>query len=472
MKKINLFLLTIIFFNNIFCSNVIPGSDLYPKEIEYVENRTPFVNAAIKLIANQNLETEEVEDMEITTFPRISLCFSGGSYRSMIASLGFMAGAEQNNLLHAATYMSALSGSCWLLIPLLNMNCETVFYKRILEKKVNKNFFDKETLNIDSIKSFLSETGQNKLIDFWSASLAHHLLGDIAPNLTFEKIRKNLKTLNQYPFPIFNCVIANSKDPQDDLPYNFLEITPYTTYSKVLDSTIKTKYLGNVFKNGNQKTYNPELPESFFMGFLGSPFCLSGGDLLNFLLLELGEFWHIDDYRYLNWFEQKFYNLKLYKHRICPAKIPNYSLGLKQSKLRQTKNLELVDGGFCFNLPAEPLFRRNTDIIIFFDASVDATTPNYPELQLVANYAKEHNITFPNIKTPYQESENLKIFFDPENPDSPIIIYFTNPITKPTLKLRYDPKEFRTLYDATEQLVLENTQNIAKAISWKIAQLN
>jgi hypothetical protein len=476
MKKIIsiifLFNLTI---NNIIPVNVTPGNTIFQEEINYTKKRKSLNKAAIRQIIKIADECEELD--KNLKYPKISLCFSGGGYRSMVSSLGFLNGAEKNNLLHATRYISTLSGSTWLLIPLLIRNLEPNFYKEILEKKINKNFFNPETLNLKTIYEYLKSKEKIELIDIWGALLSDRLFGDIGldgQNITFKEIRKNLKKTNYYPFPIFTSVIANSKDPQTKLPYNWLEITPFQAYSNELECSIPSKLLGSSFKHGTLKNKNRELTTGFFMGMFGCPFCLTGGDIFNQLALIIGEHFHFKHYKYLEWFEKMFEVLNLYKGRFCPATIPNFSYGLKQSYLRKIKNLQIIDGAFSYNLPFPPLFRRKSNIIIICDASSDADIENYPELRLAAQYALDHKIYFPNIEKPYMQTDTCKIFFNPREDayHVPMIIYFANPDQEPTLKLEYNSEEFEKLHNAMEQIVLNNTDFIAKAIKLKMNQLN
>lgn len=463
MKKI----LSIILFINLiipitFGTNVTPGDKICQEEKEYIKNRKTVVKAAIREITGCTDKTKKL--------PKIDICLSGGGYRSMISSLGFINGTEQNNLFQASRYISALSGSTWLLIPLITHKTIPYHYTEYLKRNVSTDFLSNEIFK-DAIKKYRSTKNKNAFIASWGKILSDHLLNK-NDNLTLKKARELLNKTTYYPFPIFSCTIANSLNKKDRVPYSWLEISPYATYSKYLGGTIPTSSLGNKFKNGSQQTKYPELSSSFLMGIFGSPFCMSIGDILNFSLLELGEKLHFESYKYLNWFETEFESLNFYKKHFFPATIPNYSYGLKQSKLRATKNLELIDGGFFFNLPMEALFRRKSDIIIICDSSVDASDKNEPELQLVAGYALDHEIYFPNIEKPYAEFDNLKIFFNPNRAHIPMVIYFTNPIKDSTLKMQYNSEDFDILHNIMQKLVLDNTENIATAIKLKIEQLN
>ncbi|KKP24450.1 MAG: hypothetical protein SZ59_C0002G0296 [candidate division TM6 bacterium GW2011_GWF2_28_16] len=468
MQKNIIILFIIIFFNNLLSLDIIPGNDICEKEKKYILNRQDLVNAAIKqIIKNKNIDNSKL--------PKIAICFSGGGYRAMIASAGFIQAAEENNLLPAASCASALSGSAWLFIPLLTANLEMSQYKNILKNEVNTNFFNFK--NIDT-KKFIKniynyfENKDNYLMEYWSKTLSEHLLSGFNQNTTFKAIRKNLKTTNHFPFPLFSCLITNSKT-QQNLPYNYMEISPFYTYSAALSCSVNTKFLGSTFQDGEILEKYNDLTESFFMGMLGSPFCISGGDVLSFFLADLGEFLKVNNYHYLDLFEKIFEDLDLYKNRVTPAQIPNYTYNYKKSSLSNLETLELADAGInILNLALDPLFRRDIDVLIICDSSADATTKNYPELELAANFAKDNNINFPDItnsETLYKNLDNFKIFYDQDNKKAPVIIYITNPIEESTLKLQYNPKEFDELYNTMHDIVINNTENIAKAIKLKIS---
>jgi hypothetical protein len=340
---------------------------------------------------------------------------------------------------------------------------EMTHYKKILKKEVSTDFWK------DKIKN-------KSLMDFWSQTISEHLLSKFNSDINFETIRENLTKSNQYPFPLFSCLITNSEDgKKNKLPYDYLEISPFTTYSKALNASVDTQYLGSIFENGKITQAQPELPESFFMGMLGSPFCISIGDILSFALTDIGEFFNAKNYHYLDISEKILNYWGFFNDRITPAKIPNYTYNYEDSKLSILENLELADSGInILNLAIDPLFRRNIDILIICDSSADATNNSYPELLLAANFAKDNNINFPEIieTNIIVNLANLKVFYDQNNTKAPAIVYITNPIKESTLKLQYNSQEFDDLYNTMHNLVIDNKQTLVDVIKLKIKQLN
>ncbi|MBY0110379.1 MAG: hypothetical protein K2X90_04685 [Candidatus Babeliaceae bacterium] len=81
------------------------GNALGSEEIQFLQNRSPITEKAIGNLLD--IQTKK------QNFPRIAVCFSGGGYRAMISTAGFIAGAEKIGLLDAISYQAGLSGSTW-----------------------------------------------------------------------------------------------------------------------------------------------------------------------------------------------------------------------------------------------------------------------------------------------------------------------------------------------------------------------
>lgn len=84
------------------------GSPISSDEQTFLNNRIPQTEAAIEnhfnIPANQNK-------------PKIALMGSGGGFRAMFATTGYLLAAHQMGLLDSAVYMSGLSGSTWVMGP-------------------------------------------------------------------------------------------------------------------------------------------------------------------------------------------------------------------------------------------------------------------------------------------------------------------------------------------------------------------
>jgi hypothetical protein len=116
------------------------GSELPAEEIAAIEARQKNkVRPALEAILGKQLPA----DTKLT----LGVCCSGGGYRAMIATLGFLTGLEKIGLLDATTYMAGLSGSTWLLGPWLYRNCRIndakpvslTNYAKLLSAKTTKS---------------------------------------------------------------------------------------------------------------------------------------------------------------------------------------------------------------------------------------------------------------------------------------------------------------------------------------------
>jgi hypothetical protein len=144
--------------------------------------------------------------------------------------------------------------------------------------------------------------------------------------------------------------------------------------------------------------------------------------------------------------------------RLAPARINfNYD------------ELTLTDAGICFNLPTPPLLERNMDIIFICDASSNAYTRSFPELKKAARFAAAHGLRFPNLRNIKRATPELCIFED-EDPNTPTIVYFHNPIVFDTTKMDYSPSEFDALCNYMEAAVVKNAPTITEIIATKIQQ--
>jgi len=113
VKKISFLLIIILYFifplhsfNNTVIVN--PDGNICQSEIDYIKKREPIALQAL----------EKLLQKKLSQYKKISLCYSGGGYRSMICNLGFILGAAKIGLSPATVYDSSLSGSTWTRIPM------------------------------------------------------------------------------------------------------------------------------------------------------------------------------------------------------------------------------------------------------------------------------------------------------------------------------------------------------------------
>ncbi|HEX4068496.1 MAG TPA: hypothetical protein VHX42_00195, partial [Candidatus Babeliales bacterium] len=109
------------------------GNELHPEERAYRAHREPKVKAALEKLLGRSLNGKKI--------PTIAFVGSGGGYRAMLCTTGFMVGAEKIGLVDAATYIAALSGSTWALGTWMMTGWSWADFRIYLEGVVIKNIF-------------------------------------------------------------------------------------------------------------------------------------------------------------------------------------------------------------------------------------------------------------------------------------------------------------------------------------------
>jgi hypothetical protein len=430
-----------------------------------LENAEQTYIAAKNLHLSSEMEPFIGESIPEGTRPTIGFCFSGGGYRSMISSLGFMIGAESTGLLRLGSYISTVSGSTWGLMTFLtrcfaHRGLTLAQFRDITKAKVSQDFWHWESLHWENILKRLEHKyhtyGCIEPADLWGALLADRLLGDLpdgGQNYSFKKIRNLLSKNCGGPYPLFNAIIKNV------LPYEWFEVNPFYSKSSYLRTFVDTQLLGNKFRYGHLVDPRPEklLPEEslgFYMGIFGCPFDANVGDILLQIGAAVPERWGLRD-----WFMREVTRLiehfKLEKHNFLATTICNPAFDLERSSY-QAETLTLADAGFSCNLGFPPLLNRNVDIIICCDASSDACKPKYPELFSEKQYADTHELPFPSLRYAQEVAPNILIFDKTEegrlDPRVPAILYLRNPIMHSTFKLQYSTEEFDPLCNYMQSL--------------------
>ena len=190
-------------------SSVYVGPALAAEEQQIIQKRLAltYQNTAQflagKLPANVTLSAQHQ--------PRIGIVASGGGYRAMIATLGFLMGLEKIGVLISALYLSALSGSTWLLAPWTSLNlslADTNNYLRqysansqqLLDPITDQAQLQKVANNLIRKLAFNDPLSS---IDLYGALIANKIFGSLPnrQNLYLTDQAANLQTGNRL-FPI------------------------------------------------------------------------------------------------------------------------------------------------------------------------------------------------------------------------------------------------------------------------------
>jgi hypothetical protein len=446
----------------------------------------------------------------------IGFCGSGGGYRAMLSTVGFLNGASKIGLLDTVDYMSALSGSTWALGPWTSLDIPIdQFRAQLINKTQNMlSIAGKEILPAPDHDQLLTLFKILQLkylfhqaitsVDLWGAMIANKLFEGLSDrqNIYLSDQRKIIED-GKHIFPIYTAV-----HPLEKLNYDWFEFTPYEAGSTNLAAFTPIWAFGRKFLNGTSissttvsgKQFAPEQTLGFYLGIFGSAFTVNLNEILDMMRQD-----EAVDNQDVNALEIKVKIIEklasslagikdLRQARISPAQVMNFTHGLDGSPLKDLKKLTLVDAGLAFNLPLPPLLRpeRQLDIIFIFDASADVGMAG--ELKKAERYARANNLPFPEIDYNQAKTQAISVFRDETNRKIPTIIYmplikdlslpsiasdprFTDFDPKAcvekdycsTFNFQYEQEEFETLTLLTEHNLADNRELIATVFTQALA---
>lgn len=493
MKK-NFKYLFVGFYLSIFQSlfsqqiSVRKGLDLPEQEQYYLQQRHTLCKQALENILGFTLNDEQV--------PRIALCLSGGGYRSMISSFGFLEGLHtpanrsffssaketvgsilffldqlfssifdihapiittafpsdptNNTLFNAATYCACLSGSAWGISCWMQSNMNLSQYVDHITPYLNSPLA--ENISWTHLAGTLAQRIKNEqtisLIDMYGIMIGQKLLsgigadnpGDFDCSMLAEKIAHGA-----IPFPIFTAIIGENVPEKE-----WVEFTPYEVGSEYQQTFIPMAQFGSVFTNGILTKNNSPESLSFLLGLWGSAMCMDLPEFIAFLQRQFPELAcaetsleaFLDSMEsalnmLLSLQSNQLHHKSLFDYRPFAPKVPNWAYNVPNTPTNELEQLVLVDAGLDFRIPLPPLLRaqRALDIIIIVDASdLEVGTA----LQSAQAYAQKHDVLFPPID--YGIINNpCSVHRDPNNTATPIVIYF--PLVKnPAYANGWDPR--------------------------------
>ena len=451
------------------------SGSLRPEEIDYVNKRDHRTRNALANLLGLPSVPDSVK------MPRMAFVGSGGGFRATISYIAMLAAAQQTGVFDCATYAAGLSGGAWAIISLVLRGLGPLGYgpvlrQRICEPDVN---YSKKNVLTKLTETFFNNGGNCRVVDAWGTLISEKLFGDLSQGrcLNFDRLKENLMSSDIYPFPVCPVIIAQTSPGQARLDYEWLEINPFNIYCNCLGGSIPTYAFGNDFTMGKSTINKPPLPIEFYIGLVGSAFCISLGDVLANNLRTLfdktdGFLTEKTDDRLMGFIDcinKMIGEIGLYSGRLVPAQIPNYSYGMGNSKLKNLEMLELVDAGMSINLPFPILLRkdRNIDIYIVCDASAEASDRNFTELRYAEEWARLNGIKFPSLNQFKVITPDIKIFYE-DDITIPYVIYFSNQVNMETTDLSYKTEEFDRLYSFMFQLMSLNSGVVADTVKKKL----
>ncbi|KAK9372435.1 acyl transferase/acyl hydrolase/lysophospholipase [Lipomyces chichibuensis] len=426
------------------------GPQLSNQEVKFRKNRAKFTKKG--LAKYLDIPVSSIDERDI---PIIAVTGSGGGYRSMIATGGYIMALQETGLLDCTTYLAGVSGSTWLMALFYTLaECDAtrlidhikartgvhiaflpaameLFTTAPTDKFLLHGIIEKLHYNYTSVS----------LPDIYGVLLSSRLL---VPNNELIVDRDNLKISSQrrivdtgaVAMPIYtavrhefgptgakveatdqstihpdNTVIEQRKKRESW--FQWFEFTPYEVGCEEVCAWIPTWSLGRKWSNGvSVDTAVPELNLTLLLGTFGSAFCATLSHFYKEIRPALPDISISQSLDKI--IKENDDNLKGV-HPIAPAGIPNYLLGLKSylppscpESIHTEKDINLMDAGMDNNLALYPLLRpeREVDMILAFDSSADI--PDVPWLELTAGYTKRRGILGWPVEAGWPKGEDME----------------------------------------------------------------
>jgi len=375
-------------------------------EKEFLQKRLPIVKAALERKFNCQLTDNQI--------PSIALISSGGGYRAMLYLAGILNRLSKGGLLDTLTYITALSGSTWTLVPWIMSGKSPEDFKTYIQECASKPIAKvehKEKILMAKTIAVKSISGQARtLVDIYGDLLGNRLLkclGDARHSLCLSDLAPRVES-GKYPYPICIAIDGRDREAAIESPTIF-EYTVHTVAEHTNHTSIPSWGNGRKYKYGNSTNNTPEKSLSYNLGTWGSAF---GADIKKILK----EIFH-NHPEILEFLEEICKPITGIRPFPCYAKLPNYKYQMDiptitDKTLLEDKNMIRVDAGLANNLPFAPVSgicaERSPDILIFNDVSAGKIGKVFKK---VINYALKHNIPVPDdIDVTTIGKETISIF--------------------------------------------------------------
>lgn len=389
------------------------GNQLAAQEIEYLQKRKLKVKQALEQLLGRSLDGSYI--------PKIALIGSGGGYRAMLSTTGFLSGAHEIGLLDAVTYVTALSGSTWAVGYWISTGLPIDQFKKDLLSIVGQNKGlarinpELSKLIVDVLLTKFAFNMPITLVDFYGGLLANALFEQFGNKRQQVRLSDQQARVNggDFPLPIYTAITADKKQNRPE----WYEFTPYEIGGSWLGLYVPTWAYGRLFNQGKSLMSAPEQSFGFQLGTYGSAFAIT----FDRLYQEIAESVTLPTTHFI--MKQL---LKIAgKKYLARAKVYNFTYGMSESPIKNLSFIGLADAGIAFNLPYPPVSgerpERKADILIFLDTS--ANVVEAPELKLAQKYAKSRGLLFPKIDYTAIHERAISIFMDRTNSEVPVVVY-------------------------------------------------
>lgn len=443
------------------------------QENAFIKKRHHFVKATLEKLTGLTLTDQEV--------PRIALCCSGGGYRALIGTLGYLNALDkatksapankappqgffstalhiirtslsklqaslrnfffpvtpitnphissETSLIQCFFYMGCVSGSSWAICGWLHSGLSCQQYLSHLRTRLERGLLsDISTRHLIRIlKSHKKTYNTVSILNLFSALLAEQLFKiptDKDPHtIDITHLCQDMHT-GIIPMPIFTAVIDHDSNNQ-----RWVEFTPFEVGCKELRGFIPLWSFGRSFYEGASLNCTPPVLLEFCLGLWGSAMAANLGEICAELERKQGFFNEKIVPNVIKPFLNSIHTTMQYfgssrtpfNFRAVSPQIPNWTYGISGAPLEKVKNITVVDAGVSLDLALPPLLEeeRAVDIIVVLDMTL-----NKPGIALLdaAAYATEKNLPFPTLNSD-TFNQPVSIHGNVKDIDNPVIIY-------------------------------------------------
>ncbi|MEX0940518.1 MAG: hypothetical protein WDZ41_04105 [Candidatus Babeliales bacterium] len=262
---------------------------VYSHESVYLTKRTPVAQKALENYTKLKLTPEEL--------PRIACAFSGGGYRAMVLTVGYLKAFEDMGLLDSIFYISTLSGSTWCLGPWTlmqdfekNKKVTINAFKESLLEKIRKNQFNlfaTKYAGTFNVKKFAERVIWSKVlfdqiinsVDLYGATLSHVLLADFGDDQLTQRLSAQWMKVREgnHVWPIYTAVSMHKTN--GNYRYNWYEFNPEEIRNLEYNLVLPSYAFGRKFDNGVNIDFSPQQSFGFLMGIFGSAYTVNLKDI-------------------------------------------------------------------------------------------------------------------------------------------------------------------------------------------------
>lgn len=412
---------------------------LLPQEDEYRKARQEFLKIGYKKYFGLTLDNDDLKT--------IAFVGTGGGYRALTLTLGYLKELEAQGLLHALSYISTLSGSTWFLGPWMFMGGNIKFMQNYILGLINQGYFNLEAVvrKMD-LRRFIDDVIWPKFVfgqplssvDLYGGLLAEALLSQRGNMRQKMHLSDQWNTIQDgsYPFPIYTAASMHHID--QEYRYHWYEFTPLEVRNLELNLAIPAFAFDWEFDKGQSSLAAPEQSFGFLMGIFGSAYSVNLKDIVRIMFAEISK----EEKQQKSELERIKYRItraiiealsetpKVGSVRVAPAQINNpfkglasgYSPAARQPWLNARDYLTFVDSGIDYNIPVRPLFRpeRGVQAIVIGESSGNVEAAADMK-KVFADIKRLYNFTYERVDD--KSNKTLHFYKDKEHAQAPVIVY-------------------------------------------------